>query len=235
MGGDALTFKLFGLTFNTTNIVSGLIIYVIVFFTLYGMSRKIKMKPTGAQNVFEWLVDFTNGIVRSQMPAEEQGHYSFFAFVLFVFIFFANQFGLLFQFHWNGAEVLRSPTADPVVTLTLSLMVMTMAHFAGVAHNGVGGYIKNYAKPFTLMFPVNIIEDFANFLTLGLRIFGNIFAGELLMSLIANMAFSHGILTIIPGLLLELCWQGFSVFIGAIQAYVFVTLTTVYISRKISE
>ena len=54
MGGDALTFKLFGLTFNTTNIVSGLIIYAIVFFTLYGMSRKIKMKPTGAQNVFEW-------------------------------------------------------------------------------------------------------------------------------------------------------------------------------------
>lgn len=52
MGGDALTFKLFGLTFNTTNIVSGLIIYAIVFFTLYGMSRKIQMKPTGAQNVF---------------------------------------------------------------------------------------------------------------------------------------------------------------------------------------
>ncbi len=55
------------------------------------------------------------------------------------------------------------------------------------------------------------------------------------MSLIANMAFSHGILTIIPGLFLELAWQGFSVFIGSIQAYVFVTLTTVYISRKISE
>lgn len=150
MGGDALTFKLFGLTFNTTNIVSGLIIYAIVFFTLYGMSRKIQMKPTGAQNVFEWLVDFTNGIVRSQMPASEQGHYSFFAFVLFVFIFFANQFGLIFQFHWNGAEVLRSPTADPVVTLTLSLMVMVLAFAAGVAHNGLGGYLKGYTKPFTL-------------------------------------------------------------------------------------
>lgn len=87
MGGDALTFKLFGLTFNTTNIVSGLIIYAIVFFTLYGMSRKIQMKPTGAQNVFEWLVDFTNGIVRSQMPASEQGHYSFFAFCFVCFHF----------------------------------------------------------------------------------------------------------------------------------------------------
>ncbi len=85
------------------------------------------------------------------------------------------------------------------------------------------------------MLPVNIIEELANFLTLGLRIFGNIFAGELLLKLVAGVAFSHGALTIIPGFLLELLWQGFSVFIGSIQAYVFVTLTTVYISRKVSE
>ena len=85
------------------------------------------------------------------------------------------------------------------------------------------------------MLPVNIIEELANFLTLGLRIFGNIFAGELLLKLVAGVTFSHGALTIIPGFLLELLWQGFSVFIGSIQAYVFVTLTTVYISRKVSE
>ena len=51
---------------------------------------------------------------------------------------------------------------------------MVLAFAAGVAHNGLGGYLKGYTKPFTLMLPVNIIEDFANFLTLGLRIFGNI-------------------------------------------------------------
>lgn len=235
MGGDSLTFKFLGLTFNATNIISGLIIYAIVFFVLFGMSRKIKMKPTGAQNVLEWLIDFTNGIVRSQMPDEETGHYSFFAFVLFVFIFFANQFGLIFNLSWNGEEILRSPTADPVVTLTFSLMVIALAHFAGIAHNGFGNYLKGYVKPFALMLPVNIIEELANFLTLGLRIFGNIFAGELLLKLVAQVAFSHGALTIVPGFLLELIWQGFSVFIGSIQAYVFVTLTTVYISRKISE
>ena len=90
MGGDAFTFKFLGLTFNATNIISGLVIYAIVFFVLFGMSRKIQMKPKGAQNVLEWLIDFTNGIVRSQMPNEETGHYSFLAFVLFVFIFFAE-------------------------------------------------------------------------------------------------------------------------------------------------
>ena len=169
------------------------------------------------------------------MPNEETGHYSFLAFVLFVFIFFANQFGLIFNLSWNNQEILRSPTADPVVTLTFSLMVITLAHFAGIANKGLGGYLKGYVKPFALMLPVNIIEELANFLTLGLRIFGNIFAGELLLKLVAGVAFSHGALTIIPGFLLELLWQGFSVFIGSIQAYVFVTLTTVYISRKVSE
>ena len=235
MGGDAFTFKFLGLTFNATNIISGLVIYAIVFFVLFGMSRKIQMKPKGAQNVLEWLIDFTNGIVRSQMPNEETGHYSFLAFVLFVFIFFANQFGLIFNLSWNNQEILRSPTADPVVTLTFSLMVITLAHFAGIANKGLGGYLKGYVKPFALMLPVNIIEELANFLTLGLRIFGNIFAGELLLKLVAGVAFSHGALTIIPGFLLELLWQGSSVFIGSIQAYDFVTLTTVYISRKVSE
>ena len=84
------------------------------------------------------------------------------------------------------------------------------------------------------MLPINLVEEFANFLTLGLRLFGNIFAGELLLKLLGQMAFSHGVPTILVSLPLEIVWQGFSVFIGAIQAYVFVTLTTVYITQKVS-
>lgn len=84
------------------------------------------------------------------------------------------------------------------------------------------------------MLPINLVEEFANFLTLGLRIFGNIFAGEMLLKLLAQLAFSHGLPTMIVSLPMEMIWQGFSVFIGSIQAYVFVTLTTVYISRKVT-
>lgn len=234
MGGDAFTFELFGLTFNWTNLISGTIVFLLTFFLLFALSRKIQMKPTGGQNALEWLVEFTNGIARGQLNAEVSSYYSFFVFVLFVFIFIANQLGLIFQIGWNGHELVKSPTADPVVTLTLSLCAITLAHFAGVAHQGVKGYFKDYFQPFALMFPIKLVEEFSNFLTLGLRIFGNIYAGELLLSLLAKMAFSHGLLTIIVSLPLEMIWQGFSVFIGAIQAYVFVTLTTVYISRKVS-
>jgi F-type H+-transporting ATPase subunit a len=83
------------------------------------------------------------------------------------------------------------------------------------------------------MMPINFIEEFSNFLTLGLRIFGNIYSGELLLKLLGQLAFSHGVPTILVSLPIEMVWQGFSVFIGAIQAYVFVTLTSVYISRKV--
>lgn len=234
-GESAYTFKLFGLMFNWTNVISGLVACVIVFCILFGLSRKIQMKPTGGQNVLEWIIDFTNGIVRSQMPAENVGEYSFFAFVLFVFIFVSNQIGLFLQIGFNGHEIVRSPTADPIVTLTFSLVVMSMAHFAGVAHNGFKKYVKGtYMTPVALL-PISLFEEFGNFLTLGLRLYGNIYAGELLLKLLAELAFSHGAPTMILALPLEIIWQGFSVFIGAIQAYVFVTLTTVYISRKISE
>ncbi len=84
------------------------------------------------------------------------------------------------------------------------------------------------------MLPVNLMEELTNFLTLGIRVYGNIFAGELLAGLIAKLAFSGGILTFAVSVPLELAWQGFSVFIGCIQAYVFVTLSCVYVSQKLS-
>lgn len=234
MGGDAYTFQLFGLTFSKTNVISGTCVFLITFFVLFGLSRHIQMKPKGAQNVFEWIVDFTNGIVRSQMKPSQAVHYNFFMFVLFCFIFIANQFGLILNFSWNNHEILRSPTADPVVTMTLSMIILTLSHYAGVKHNGLKGYLVSFAKPMGFLLPINIVEEFANFLTLGLRIFGNIFAGELLLKLLAQMGFSHGWWTLILSMPLEVVWQGFSIFLGSIQAYVFVVLSSVYISQKIS-
>lgn len=237
MGGDAYTFKLFGLMFNWTNILSGLAVFVIVFFLLFGLSRKLTLKPTGGQNALEWFVDFTNGIVRGQMPAEYAPRYSFLGFFLFIFIFVSNQFGLILQFGWGGHELLRSPTADPVITMTLSFSIMVLTHIVGVAQNGFLKYLKGYVKPVAFLLPINLFEEFGNFLTLGLRLFGNIYAGELLLKMIAGLALPDGHLSlgVIYALPLSVIWQGFSVFIGAIQAYVFVTLTSVYISHKVAE
>ncbi|QLE66981.1 ATP synthase A chain [Furfurilactobacillus rossiae] len=193
------------------------------------------MKPTGGQNILEWIIDFTNGIVRGQLPGRDGGQLGLFAFTAFLFVFFANQLGLFLQVSVNGVDYVRSPTANPVVTLTMAMVTLALAHYLGVVKFGFGGYISNsYLKPFAALLPINLVEEFTNLLTLALRLYGNIFAGETLLKLIGGMAFSHGLPTIIVALPLEIVWQGFSVFIGAIQAYVFVTLSTVYISRKVT-
>ncbi|MCF6161240.1 MAG: F0F1 ATP synthase subunit A [Furfurilactobacillus sp.] len=229
------SFQFLGLTFNTANIISITIAFAIVFFVVFFLSRRITMKPTGGQNILEWIIDFTNGIVRGQLPGRDGGQLGLFAFTAFLFVFFANQLGLFLQVSVNGVDYVRSPTANPVVTLTMAMVTLALAHYLGVVKFGFGGYISNsYLKPFAALLPINLVEEFTNLLTLALRLYGNIFAGETLLKLIGGMAFSHGLPTIIVALPLEIVWQGFSVFIGAIQAYVFVTLSTVYISRKVT-
>ncbi|KRM18839.1 atp synthase a chain [Ligilactobacillus hayakitensis DSM 18933 = JCM 14209] len=226
----------FGIPFNVGNVTSGLITAVLMFCLLFWLSRKIQMKPTGKQNVIEWIIDFTNGIIKNALPDEEGKNYSLLAFTLFVFIFLSNQIGLIFEFEYNGHEYLKSPTSTPITTITLAFMVILLSHYLGVKKFGFGGYIKNsYLSPMPALLPISILEQFTNFLTLALRLYGNIFAGEVLLKLIFSLAKSHGILTYIPAIPLEILWQGFSVFIGSIQAYVFVTLTMVYISQKVEK
>ncbi|MPM76320.1 ATP synthase subunit a [bioreactor metagenome] len=80
---------------------------------------------------------------------------------------------------------------------------------------------------------MKIIEEFTNLLTLALRLYGNIFAGEVLLTLIAKMMTSLGWLSLPLAIPLEMIWIAFSLFIGSIQAFVFVTLSMVYMSHKI--
>ncbi|MRT18383.1 F0F1 ATP synthase subunit A, partial [Vitellibacter sp. q18] len=110
----------------------------------------------------------------------EASNFGLYAFTLFLFIFIANQLGLFIHVQVGQYTYLKSPTADPIVTLTLSFMTVALAHAAGVRKKGMGGYLKEYTQPFAVFSVINVFEQFTDFLTLGLRLFGNIFAGEML-------------------------------------------------------
>ncbi|MFD1432418.1 F0F1 ATP synthase subunit A [Lacticaseibacillus yichunensis] len=224
-----------GLHFNLTNDIAILVSAVIVFFLLFWLARKPQLRPRGKQNVLEYLIDFTNGIVKQAMPGPEGNRFGLLALVLFVFIFVSNQIGLIFQVDAGGLTWFRSPTADPVITMGLALIVLVMSHFFGVAVKGISGYLKGYVSPVAFLAPINVIEEFTNFITLALRLYGNIYAGEVLLLLVRQLAFSGagGPVSFVAGFLLEIIWQGFSVFIGSIQAYIFVTLAMVYTSHKV--
>lgn len=224
---------LLGIPFNIGNCLSGLIAAAIIFILVFWFSRKIELKPKGKQNALEWLIDFTNNIVKANVQDEEGKKYQLFAFTLFILVFMSNMLGLMFQFNAGGVTYVKSPTASPLTTLSLALLVMVLAHFCGVARFGFKGYVKNsFFSPMPALFPIELLEEFTNFLTLALRLYGNIYAGEVLLTTISSMS-KAGWLGFISSVPLEMIWQGFSVFIGAIQAYVFVTLTMVYVSKKI--
>ncbi|MDN2452414.1 F0F1 ATP synthase subunit A [Lactobacillus sp. UCMA15818] len=236
MNEGAYVQEIFGIPFNISNDLPGLLAAIIVFFTMFWLSRKIRLKPTGRQNVLEWIIDFTNGIIKSTMPNKEGSQFGLLIFTLFSFIFVSNQLGLMLQVNVNNIDYIRSPTADAMTTMTLAFMVLLFAHFLGVKKFGFRGYIKNtYLSPIPYLLPISILEEFTNFLTLALRLYGNIYSGEVLLKLIYEFGKSFGLVSFIPAIPLELIWQAFSVFIGSIQAYVFVTLTMVYISQKIEK
>ena len=225
------------LTFNLSTVAMLLLSAIIVFLIAFISTRKLALKPTGMQNFMEWIMDFVKGIIKSNMDWKTGGRFHVLGITLIMFIAVSNLIGLpLGGMLINGELWWKSPTADPTVTMSLAAMVLVLTHFYGVKMRRMGGYTKTFFQPMSFMFPLKLIEEFANTLTLGLRLYGNIYAGEILLTLISGIVFktawiSFGLVAIIPGL----AWVGFSIFIGFIQAFIFVMLTMVYMSHKVSE
>lgn len=234
MHHEAPLLDLFGLTFNKANMLMITIATALVFIIAVLSTRKLAMKPAGMQNFMEWVMDFVKGIINSTMDWKDGGRFHVLGITLLMYVFVANMLGLPFSVVIDNELWWKSPTADPVITMTLAVMVVGLSHYYGVKLKGTAEYGKEFFKPFWFMFPIKIIEEFANTLTLGLRLYGNIYAGEILLGLLAA-----GLATGVGGHLAAavpmLVWQGFSVFVGAIQAFIFTMLTMVYLSHKVSH
>ncbi|WP_039041541.1 F0F1 ATP synthase subunit A [Sporosarcina sp. ZBG7A] len=224
---------LFGISFNPANIMMLFVTCLIVFIIAVLSTRRMQMKPTGMQNFMEWIMDFVKGIIKNNMDWKTGGRFHVLGITLIMFVFVANMLGLPFSIQWDHKLWWKSPTADPVIAMTLAATVVILTHYYGVKMLGIKGYFKTYIQPMPFLAPLKVIEEFANTLTLGLRLYGNIFAGEILIGLLATLAagsFGGFIGAILPAL----AWQGFSIFIGAIQAFIFVMLTMVYMSHKVT-
>lgn len=228
-------FDLWGLGFNPANILVLLVTAVIVFLIAFISTRNLKLKPTGMQNFMEWIMDFVKNIVNSNMDWKTGGRFHVLGITLIMFIFVANMLGLPFSVQVNGELWWKSPTADPTITMTLAVMILVLSNYYGVKLRGMNHYIGTFTKPMLFLFPLKIIEEFANTLTLGLRLYGNIYAGEILLGLLAGLGTSWHFMGFFAAAVPTLVWQGFSIFIGSIQAFIFVMLTMVYISHKVSE
>ena len=137
---------------------------------------------------------------------------------LFLFILTANQLGLLPTDHMTA-----SPTSDINTTLGLALAVTILIHALYIANQGVGKWVKHFFEPFPVFVLINLVEEISRPVTLAMRLFGNILAGEILLELLYALA---------PWLI-PIIWIAFSVFVGVIQAYIFTTLSSVYLKHSL--
>lgn len=219
----------------------------LMVFTAWKLSRNLNPDtPSGFQNFVESVVDFVNGQVRDTFP----GHNPLIgplAITIFFWVWLMNFMDLIpvdllpLLASFLGVHYLKVvPTTDLNTTLAMSLSVFILIVFYSIKVKGISGYIKMFLfHPFGKFFvPVNVvmtaIEELAKPLSLALRLFGNLFAGELVFLLIAllggSAAIGLGLAFILPlQVLLDLAWLIFHILVITLQAFIFMVLTIVYL------
>ncbi|MGX7108499.1 F0F1 ATP synthase subunit A [Facklamia miroungae] len=228
--------KFFGLSFNFNTLIATLFVVALITVLCLLVSRRLSVNhPSKFQVLMEIIIEFVEGICDANL-GQHQTVYVVLGLTFFLFVFISNLIGLPFLLVSEHVSFWRSPTADPIVTISLAVIAILSGHFLGIKKYGLGGHLKNfYVTPNILKLPLQLVEETINTTTLALRLFGNIFAGEVLVGLIAKFAMILIPFTWALAIPLQFVWQGFSVFIGAIQAYIFTTLTMVYLSHKINH
>ena len=221
-------------TFDLTLTAMTLLSVALIFGFIYWASRNMTVKPKGKQNVLEYLYDFVVGFTEPNVGSRYMKDYSLFYFCLFLFMVIANNLGLMAKLQTtDGTNLWTSPTANLQFVLALSFGIILMTHIEGIRRRGVKKYLKGFVTP-GFMTPMNLLEEFTNFLSLALRVFGNIFAGEVMASLLIIL--SHQALYWYPvAFVTNLVWTAFSVFISCVQAYVFTLLSSMYLGNKIND
>lgn len=221
---------------NLSNILMLAVAAVIVLIIGMVSARSIKMKPTGMQNVFEWLIDFIKNIISNTMSWKTGERFFGLGITIFLFILVANLLGIPFMLFTEETHTVwwRSPTADPIITMTFAIMVLFICHYYGIKLRGGKEYVKDFFRPIPFLFPFKVLEEFTNTITLGMRLFGNLYAKEILLTMLAA-AGGASILGALGASVPMIAWQAFSLFIGGIQAFVFLMLTMVYLAHKVEE
>ncbi|WP_043768894.1 F0F1 ATP synthase subunit A [Algiphilus aromaticivorans] len=208
-------------------------------------------KPSGFLSFLELLVNFVDNAVRESFPGKSQ-LIAPLALTIFVWVLLWNIMDIipvdLFPaiFAAGGVEYLKIvPSADMSATFALSLSVFLLILYYSVAGKGFGGFIKEmlthpfgvWLLPFNII--LNVVELLAKPLSLALRLFGNLYAGELIFILIALFTLGNsmsemltsvgGWASILGHMALQFAWAVFHILVIPLQAFIFMTLTIVYL------
>lgn len=232
----------------------------LIFFALFRtVARNVTSGvPRGLQNFAEIIVDFVQDNVKNMFPYKNV-MVAPMALTILVWVFLMNFMDLiavdllpwvakLVGVHLMGAEPHQVffkvvPSTDPNVTLGMAFDVFLLILFYSVREKGLGGFLGELSlHPFSsknillqiVFIPINLVLELVNLIakpvSLGLRLFGNMYAGEMIFILIALM-YSGGIVLGIFGGALQIVWGFFHILIISLQAFIFMVLTIVYMAQ----
>jgi len=224
--GHHVTREWMGMTFNIDTIISTLVAAGLVLLLAILAVRALTRDPdnhvpTKLQLIWEAVVGEVNTQVEDNL-GKVHPYVAPLAVSLFFFILFANWLELVpSELNHETGHLLPAPTADVNLTYALAAITIVSVWVYGMKQQGVKGYFKHFAEPFPVLTPLNILEEITKPITLALRLFGNIFAGGIMLSLI-------GLIPIFAFWAPNLLWKAFDMFIGAIQAFIFALLTVLY-------
>lgn len=222
----------------TDTIVAMWIIMVLIIIFAIVVTRNLKLVPEGKQNIAETFVDFVNNLCRQNIGHHWRPFAPYLGTVL-LFLIFANTISILniipspedlyrlthLEFFEHLPAVhLKPPTKDVNVTAAMAIMSILVVLIGAIKFKGFKGWLKSFSEPMPIIVPFKILDYFTRPLSLCFRLFGNILGAFIIMELIYLA---------VPGIIPSVLSIYFDLFDGILQAYIFVFLTSLYISEAI--
>ncbi|MBM3669260.1 MAG: F0F1 ATP synthase subunit A [Actinobacteria bacterium] len=233
--GHHTTATWLGMTVNTDTIYATLLAAAVTLILAFILRAKVTSTgvPSGVQLFWEAITVQMRSQIQSSMGLTLAPFVLPLAVTLFVFILVANWISVLpLQYTASDGrtmELLKPPASDINFVLALALFVFVCYHAAGFRKRGIVGYPIKVAKGHVaFLAPINIVEEIAKPISLSLRLFGNIFAGVIMVGLIA----------LLPTYIMwapNAIWKTFDLFVGLIQAFIFALLTILYFSQATED
>lgn len=180
------------------------------------LTRRLTLLPSRTQSMLELLVGAVDDQIRDTLGADPAPYRPLIGGI-FVFVLAANWSSLV-----PGVE---PPTAKLETDAALALVVFAATIFYGVRTRGLVGWMKTFAEPSWVMIPLNLVEQITRTFSLVVRLFGNVMSGVFVVGIVLSLA---GLLVPIPLMALDLLT-------GAVQAYIFAVLATVFIGAAVGE
>lgn len=228
--GDHVKVSIGGVSLNADTIwTTALACAVVLAMGLYLRRRVTSAVPNKVQLFWEVVVGWVGDQVEAGLGRRYR-HVVPIAVTIFMLVLVANWIELLPGF-WHNTDYLPSPSADVNLTYALGVVVFVLTNAASIRAKGLGGYLKHFVRKPVFLAPINVLEELIKPVTLALRLFGNIFAGSIMVALLLAIPIYAFPFTI--GL--SIVWKLFDMAIGVIQAFIFALLTILYYQFAVAQ